>query len=113
MITQKIVSKILFYLNKISMFSSLVLYHQIILALCPSFLRYSTKKGWFLFLFLILFSFLHYRLFHIFFVLVLLQTKLPNENDKKFYRELGFYLVVLSLWFLLNFQNEMGWVDII
>jgi len=107
---QKLFEKIIFYTSSINIFGGLAVYHQIIFALCPAIFRYLTKKGWVIFGFLLILSLLHYRFFHIFFVLMLLQAKLPDETDKSFWRDIGLYLIVLALWGVLNFHNATEWM---
>jgi hypothetical protein len=105
-----LLEKVSYYLSSTNVFGVLTAYHQIIFALCPAIFRYLSTKGWLIFFILLIFSLVHYRFFHIFFVLMLLQAKLPDETDKSFWRDIGLYLIVLALWGVLNFHNATEWM---
>jgi hypothetical protein len=83
---------------------------QVIFAICPAMFRYLTNNGWLLFGILLGLSVVHYRFFHIFFVLVVLELELPSEKDKSFWRSVGIFTLVIFLWGYLQYLRTLNWV---
>ena len=97
--------KISYYLSSIGQYSILSQPVQVILSICPSICRFIDDRGKLLFFAILLLSVVHYRLFLVFFPLVLLNAKLPDASDKKFWRTILLFSFVLVLWGYMQFTN--------
>jgi hypothetical protein len=98
-------SKTSYYLSTIGQYSILSQPIQVILSICPSIFRFIDERGKLLFLAILLLSVVHYRLFLVFFPLVLLNAKLPDYSDKKFWTTVMMFSLVLVLWGYMQFTN--------
>jgi len=105
MMLETLFSKISYYLSTIGQYSILSQPVQVILSICPSIFRFIDERGKLLFLAILLLSVVHYRLFLVFFPLVLLNAKLPDATDKKFWRTILLFSFVLVLWGYMQFTN--------
>lgn len=104
--------KLGFYFNQIKTFSAYNIPFQVVLAFCPTIFHYLTGNGWVIFMAVMGLSVLHYRLFHIFFVLVLLKADLPSEIDKSFWRAIFIFSAIVFLWGYLGFLSMMNWTTL-
>ena len=104
-----IVDKIGFYIGKATTFSVLNIPFQVILSFCPSIFGYLSVMGWITFAAIFSLSLFHYRLFHIFFVLMLLKTDIPDEKNKLFWRGVVIFVGVVLLWGYLGFLSASNW----
>lgn len=105
-------SKLSFYTAQIGTFSVLNIPFQVLMSVCPVIFRYMTNSGYSVLVVVGGMSLLHYRLFHIFFVLVLLNAKLPDEKDKNFWRSVGIFTAIVCLWLYLGFLSMMNWTTL-
>jgi hypothetical protein len=103
------IKKVAFYAD-ISKFSAMGQPLQVVLAVCPRIFPKLTEYGKKLLFGIILLSLLNTRLFHIFFVLVLLKANLPNEKDKLFWRGVLMFSAIVFLWGFLHYFNETKWM---
>ena len=109
---QTLIWKLGFYADQVKTFSALNIPFQVILSICPAIFRYLSTTGYILAVVVGGLSLLHYRLFHIFFVLVLLKANLPDETDKSFWRSVVIFTAVVMLWLYLGFLSMMNWTQL-
>ena len=113
---QFFLDKVGLYIEQIKVFGSLNLPHQVILSVCPAIFRYLSDFGWVTLVAVGGLSLIHYRLFHIFFVLVLLKADLPNwtatgmtKSEKDFWLAVILFSAVVFMWGYIGFIGATEW----